>query len=231
MSARIKPIMVVIPAYNEEQNLRMLLPRIPRSVNGVELGVLVIDDGSSDDTCAVAQSLGTVVVRNIVNRGQGASTRLGCDILKRYGVKIGVAMDADNQHRPEDIEPMLQPILEDRYDLVIGSRILGSREKDSQIRFFGVKLLTAVINLLTNLKLTDCSSGFKAFKLEELSVLKLYEEQFQAAETLIVAAKAGLRIGEVPIHIKRRSFGMSKKGANLRYGLMFAKTIIKALWR
>ncbi len=231
VARKIKPIMVVIPAFNEEENLKVLLPGIPRKVHGMELGVLVVDDGSSDNTYLVAKSFDALVVRNIVNRGQGASSRLGYDILKRYGVKVGVTMDADNQHRSEDIEPLLKPVLENRLDLAIGSRMLGDREKDSTIRFFGIKLLSTAINLLTGLRLTDCSSGFKAFRLEKFASLNLYEEQFQAGETLIVAAKAGLRIGEVPIYIKKRAFGESKKGTNLRYGLIFAKTIVKTWWR
>lgn len=231
VAQRVKPIMVIIPALNEEENLRVLLPAIPRAVHGMDVGVLVIDDGSTDDTALAAQQADALVVRNIVNRGQGAASRLGYDILKRYGVTIGVTMDADNQHRPEDIAPLVEPVLQNRLDLVIGSRILGNREKDSAVRYLGIKLLSAAINALTGLHLTDCSSGFKAFRLEKLSALHLYEEQFQAAETLIVAAKAGLRIGEVPIYIRRRGFGTSKKGTNLRYGLVFAKTIVKTWWR
>jgi glycosyltransferase involved in cell wall biosynthesis len=151
--------------------------------------------------------------------------------LRRYKVEIGVTMDADNQHRPEDLPLLVRPILEDKLDLVIGSRILGERDKDSRVRLAGIILLTAIINFLTGLRLTDCSSGFKALRISKISVVNLYEEQFQAAEMLIAAAKAKLRVGEVPIHIKLRHHGMSKKGTNFSYGFFFAKTILKTWWR
>ena len=231
LAAKVKPIMIIIPAYNEEENLQTLLPQIPKSILGHDVGVLVVDDGSSDATSAVAEQHGVLVVRNVINRGQGASSRLGYDILKQGGAQIGVTMDADNQHRPEDIPILIKPILDNHYDLVIGSRMLGHRDEDSAFRYTGIIILTALINFLTGQKLTDCSSGFKAFRMDKITGLKLYEEQFQAAELLIVAAKSNVRLGEVPIHIKLRQFGTTKKGSNWRYGFFFAKTIVKTWWR
>lgn len=225
------PIMIVIPAFNEADNLRQLLPKIPKALYGRKVGVIVIDDASDDGTSTVARQSGALVVRNVVNRGQGASSRLGYDILKKFSVEIGVTMDADNQHRPEDVEGLLEPIINNKADLVIGSRMRGTREDDSAIRLSGIVVLTGLINFLTGLRLTDCSSGFKAFKVSRISDLFLYEEQFQAAELLITAAKSGLRICEVPVNIKRRKFGQSKKGGNLTYGVFFAKTILKTWWR
>jgi glycosyltransferase involved in cell wall biosynthesis len=228
---KMKPIMVVIPAFNESDNLRDLIPQMPARVNDLNVGVLVIDDGSSDGTSDVAKQLGCLCVRNIMNRGQGAASRLGYDILVSYGAQVGVTMDADNQHRPEDIEKLVAPILDDQYDLVIGSRMKGDVRTGGFIRHFGIKIFSQIVSTSIGSKLTDCSSGFKAFNKEWMDAVHLREEQFQSAEVIIDAAKKGLRIGEVPISMARRKYGKSKKGADWRYGLNFAKVILKTLWR
>lgn len=228
---KIKPIMVVIPAYNEAENLNELLSRMPDQIGGTHVGVLVVDDGSKDDTVQVTQKYHHMVVSNRINRGQGAASRLGYDILKKYNVSVGITMDADNQHRPEDLEKLVGPILDDTLDLVIGSRILGDQEKVSRFRNIGILLFSKIINYITGMKITDCSSGYKAFNIQKIKDLQLTEDQFQAAEVLIEARKKGLRIGEVPITITRRKHGCSKKGTDWSYGFYFTKTILKTWWR
>ncbi|MBF0353677.1 MAG: glycosyltransferase family 2 protein [Alphaproteobacteria bacterium] len=223
-----KPVMIVIPALNEADSLESLLPRLPRQINGREVNVLVIDDGSSDGTSQVALRHGCIVARNPINRGQGAASRVGYRILAQQGVEIGVTMDGDNQHRPEDIGPMIEPILADKADLVIGSRILGSSDIDSRIRYVGVHFFSHLISLLTGQTITDCSSGFKAFRISRMRLLLLKEDQYQSSEVIIEAAKRGLRILEVPIHIAVREFGASRKGKHLTYALFFLKTILKS---
>ena len=226
-----KEIMVIIPAYNEADNLKELMGKIPNNINGRNVGVLVIDDGSSDSSKDVVIQAGHLVAQNKINRGQGAASRLGYDVLLNNHVKIGVTMDADNQHRPEDIETMVEPILNDEFDLVIGSRILGETYKSTALRNTGISLFTKIINFVTGLRMTDCSSGFKAFNVDKLSTLNLREDQFQSAEVIVEAAKKGLRIGEVPITIVERKHGTSKKGRDIKYGLFFAKTVLKSWWR
>ncbi len=228
----IKPIMVLIPAYNEAENLKELLPRIPKQIEGVGVGVLVIDDGSEDETFSIADEMKDVfVVKNPINRGGGAALRLGYDILKKAGALLCITMDADGQHQPEEIEKLVLPILNDQYDFVIGSRILGKREKDSLFRFIGVYTFGKIVSLLLGKKITDPSSGFRAFRMEAMTSISLYEDQYHTSELIIEAVKKGLRIGELPITILRRKYGKSKKGTDWRYGLHFAKTIIKTWWR
>jgi hypothetical protein len=226
-----KDIVIIIPAYNEAENLKELLPRIPTKIKDKKVGVIVVDDGSSDNTRDVVIQNGYVVVQNKINRGQGAASRLGYDILVKNNIPVGVTMDADNQDLPEEIEILVEPILNNEFDLVIGSRILGKSCKTTFLRGFGIRFFTRIINFVTGLKLTDCSSGFKAFKVEEISKLNLREEQFQASEVIIEAAKKGLRIGEVPVTTVERKYGTSKKGPDLKYGIFFAKTILKSWWR
>ncbi|MBN2062579.1 MAG: glycosyltransferase family 2 protein [Deltaproteobacteria bacterium] len=229
---KIKPIMILIPAYNEADNLKELLPLIPERINGTEVGTLIIDDGSDDETYYIAGSFKNVFpVKNPINRGGGAALRLGYDILNHSNALLCVTMDADGQHRPQDIEKLVRPLLNDQYDLVIGSRILGSREKDSVIRYVGVRFFSILISFLLGKKITDPSSGFRAFKIKVISNLNLYEDQYHTSELLIDAVKKGMKIKEEPITILKRKYGKTKKGTELKYGLQFAKTILKAWWR
>lgn len=228
---KIKPIMIVIPAYNEADNLKEILSRFPSTSGGVEIGILVIDDGSYDDTARVASEAGVCLVRNPINRGGGAALRLGYDILQKAGSAICVTMDADGQHDPEEIEKILLPIVNDQYDFVIGSRILGDREKDSRLRIVGVYIFGWLISLLLGKKITDPSSGFRAFRMESVASITLHENQYHTSELIIEAVKKGLRIGEVPITILKRKYGKSKKGSDWAYGLHFARIIIKTWWR
>jgi len=226
-----KDIVIIIPAYNEEENLTALLNKIPGKIKGKNTGVLVIDDGSTDKTREVVKQAGHLVAQNKINRGQGAASRLGYDVLLRSNITIGVTMDADNQHKPDEIERLVDPIINNQYDLVIGSRVLGKSDKSSALRKTGIQFFTKMINLATGLKLTDCSSGFKAFSVEKISTLNLREDQFQSTEVILEATKKGLRIGEVPITMVERAHGESKKGQDWKYGLYFAKALLKSWWR
>src|SRR4030066_33732 len=211
-----KGIMVIIPAYNEAENLKELLKRIPSKIKGRNVGVLVVDDGSSDKTKEIVLQAGHLVAQNKINRGQGAASRLGYDVLVRNNVQIGVTMDADNQQKPEEIEKLVEPVLNNEYDLVIGSRVLGTTYKNTIMRSAGVLFFTRIINFAAGQKLTDCSSGFKAFNVSKMSKLNLREAQFQSSEVILEAAKKGLRIGEVPMTVLERKYGTSKKGTDLK---------------
>ena len=231
MDQTIQPIMVVIPALNEAENLKYLLPKIPDRIQNTPVGVLVIDDGSDDETVAVVREHGYLVISNLVNRGGGAALRLGYDILHKTGGTICVTMDADGQHQPEDIEALVTPILINKYDFVIGSRILGRREKDSTVRLAGVYLFGFLISLLLGKKITDPSSNFRAFKMDSLKSIHLYEDQYHTSELIIEAIKKGMRIGEVPITILKRQYGKSKKGGDVLYGFHFTRVVLRAWWR
>jgi glycosyltransferase involved in cell wall biosynthesis len=195
------------------------------------VGVLVVDDGSDDDSRGIVQNHGHLVVSNVINRGGGAALRLGYDILRNSDASICITMDADGQHQPEEIQKLVSPIINDEYDVVIGSRILGSRQKDSLVRAAGVHIFGAIISSLLGQRMTDPSSGFRAFKMDRIKDIDLREDQYHTSELIIEAVKKGLRVKEVPITILKRKFGKSKKGRNLKYGFYFAKTIIKAWWR
>jgi len=228
---KLKPIMVVIPAYNESENLKDLLPRMPANINGTQVGTLIVDDGSEDETTEIVRKHGHIAVSNLVNRGGGAALRLGYDILKKSNTSVCVTMDADGQHRPEEIERLVLPILNNRYDFVIGSRMLGGRERDNPFRIIGVRFFGALISSLIGKKITDPSSGFRAFKVETIDLIQINEDQYHTSELIIEAVKKGLRVGEVPITILKRRHGKSKKGKDWMYGLHFARIIVNTWWR
>ncbi len=225
-----KEIVIIIPAFNEEANLQELLSKIPRTIQRRSVGILVIDDGSTDNTAGVSCESGAVVVKNKINRGQGAASRLGYDVLVNYNIPIGVTMDADLQHSPLEIEKLVAPIINGEKDLVIGSRMMGAY-RGSTLRKIGIRFFTRIINFLANVRLTDCSSGLKAFNVNALKCLQLKEDQFQSAEVILESAKKGLRIGEVSIIIHTRKYGITKKGTDWNYGFNFGKTIIKSWWK
>jgi hypothetical protein len=140
-------------------------------------------------------------------------------------------MDADGQHIPLEIPDLVAPVFNDEVDFVIGSRVLGKREKDSFIRYIGIHVFNMLIRLLTHVKVTDCSNGFRAFRTSELARVLLRQDQFHTSELIIDAAKKRIRIGEVPVTVKRRLSGESKKGKNWRYGLSFFRTVLRTWWR
>jgi len=233
LRARVEPgaTLVIIPALDEAKNLAEVIPRIPAAIMGRPVRALVIDDGSADGTAAVAEQKKALAVRHPFNRGGGAALRTGYDLSMALGAEVVVTMDADGQHQPEEIERLIEPIIKNEADIVIGSRVLGAREKDSMARWMGINLFSSAVSAITGVKVSDCSSGFRAFRLSELGRVTLVQDQFHTAELIIDAAKKGLRIVERPITITRRLGGASKKGHNFLYGLNFLVTILKSWLR
>ena len=218
-------ICVIIPAYNESATIRAVLENLPREVAGLRVAHLVVDDGSSDETAAIARELGPVVVHPI-NRGQGAALLTGYELAARAGVKIIAITDADGQTVPEELERLVQPIIDGEADFVNGSRVLGNYEPDSRVRALGVSVLSRVASVLTTTRVTDVSSPFRAFRAEAVERLHLLQPQFQASELLIEAVRKGLRYREVPITMRRRQGGESRKPGSVGYAWGFVKAMM-----
>jgi hypothetical protein len=225
------PIYVIIPAYNEAQNIGNVLARIPPVILGKAVQTLVVVDGATDDTQAVVSSLHRTSINHVINRGGGAALKAGYEMAVENGAEIVVTMDADGQHQPEEIESLVQPILVGEADLVNGSRVLGHYEKDNLIRATGVVFFNWLLSLLTLTRITDCSNAFRAIRASALPTLDLRQTQFHASEMLIEALRNNLVVKEVPITITRRMSGESKKPPSVRYALGFAKAILSAWLR
>jgi hypothetical protein len=226
LPSRIAPIAVVIPAYNEGESIGRVLARMPVTVAGQRLQPLVVSDGSTDATAAEARRAGALVMDLPLNRGAGTAIRLGYNYAARAGARVIVTMDADGQHRPEEIERVVAPILAGEADFVIGSRRLGDFEHVSTLRSVGLDVYGRLLNLLFGTQITDCSSGFRAFAAERLPRLDTRERQYHTAETIMLSRRRGLRIREVAISAPRRLAGVSKKGGDLVYGLRFGRVLL-----
>jgi len=224
-------ILVVIPAYNEGENVGAVVSRVPDRVCGLATTVLVVDDGSDDGTAEAAEAAGAVVAKHLRNRGGGAALRTGYALAQEAGAAMVVTLDADGQHLPEEMPHLVRPIVQGRADAVNGSRTLGSADPNTFSRELGLRVFNRVLSTVTRTDITDCSSGYRAIKTEMLAKLDLRQEQFHASEWLIEAVKRGLRLEEVPITVARRMHGETKKPATLGYGYGFTKAIVRAWLR
>jgi hypothetical protein len=222
---------VLIPAYNEAESIAQVLARIPQEVCGLETAVLVVDDGSRDGTSQVAQGAGAVVARHVINRGGGAALRTGYRLLADSGTAIVVTLDADGQHRPEEMARLVEPVVSGEVAMAHGSRVLGEAEPNHFARELGIVFFNRLVSLITRTKVSDCSNGYRAVRADVLPQLVLRQEQFHTSEFMIEAIKRGIPAKEVPVTVERRLHGHSKKPAVARYGMGFANAIVRAWLR
>ncbi len=224
-------IAVVIPAYNEADSVGEVVRRIPREVCGERTAVLVVDDGSRDDTSEAAAKQGAVVARHVINRGGGAAVRTGYRLMAESGALVVVTLDADGQHLPSEMERLVKPVLEDEVDVAHGSRVLGEADPNARSRELGIVFFNKLVSFITRTKVSDCSNGYRAVRTPVLPQLVLRQEQFHTSEFLIEAIKRGIPAKEVPVTVAKRAYGHSKKPAVVRYGLGFANAIVRTWLR
>ena len=226
-------VLVCIPAFDEADSLPGVLAEVPVEVAGLATHVLVIDDGSHDRTADVARAKGAHVVSHPVNSGQGAALQTGYLVAERLGVDVVVTLDADGQHDPAQMGRLVEPIVADEADFVVGSRRMAEGESDgaSRTRDAGITVYTRLINLIGGTEVSDIANGYRAIRASRLAEIAFTEDQFHNPELLLGAARAGLRVVDVPVTIRRRSAGSSKKGTDLRYGLGFLRVMLKTWLR
>ncbi|NJF25147.1 glycosyltransferase family 2 protein [Thermococcus sp. Bubb.Bath] len=191
--------LVIIPAYNEELTIGSVV-----ALSKKHGDVLVVDDGSEDRTSEIAESSGAVVIRHEVNRGKGQALKTGFDYALANDYDAAVCIDADGQHNPDEIPLLLKPIVKGEADLVIGSRYLNGAHKTIPLyRRIGLWVLTMTTNVASNVKITDSQSGFRALNRRALESLELNSDGYNVESEMITQlADKGLRIKEVPIHVK-----------------------------
>jgi len=229
--AALAPVVVLIAAYLEVDNIGAVLKAVPPVVHGLDTTTLVIVDGGDDGTEDVVVDHGAFCAKLPVNMGQGVALRLGYELAAAHGARYVVTVDADGQNDPAEIPGLLAPVLAGDADFVVGSRRLGTDRTTDRFRKAGVVVFAAIVNLLTGLRLTDTSNGFRALRVEVLRDVTLEQDQYQTAELILAAAARGWRLAERPTVWHPRASGRSKKGHNLLFGLHYARVIARTWWR
>lgn len=224
-------IFIVIPAFNEGGVIGGVLDKVPEEIYGYEVKTVVVVDGATDATEAATLEAGFPVTALTVRLGKGDAMRVGFEIARLEKADVVVTLDADGQYQPEEIESVVEPVVEDEADFVIGSRFLGYYEEAGSIRHAGVVFFSRMVSLLTGHSITDCTSGLRAIRRTELDKLDLREKQFETNEVLLEAARNKLRIMEVPATMRRRAEGKSKKPPKLAYPLGVLRVILQTWLR
>ncbi len=202
-----KRLLIIIPALNEAGSIADVVGEIRGELPGVD--VLVVDDGSTDHTAAVAAAAGARVARLPYNLGVGGAMRLGYRYARDHDYDVAVQIDADGQHDPRYV-PKLVDLLDD-YDLVIGARFAG--EGDYAVRGprrWAMGMLSLVLSGLAGTTLTDTTSGFRAANRRMIEMFaRWYPAEYlgDTVETLVHAARRGYRIQQVPVAMRRRMAG------------------------
>jgi len=220
---------IVIPAYNEAISLTDVILNIPENLLK-QSEIIVIDDGSEDNTYDIAKKLNVVVIKHILNRGYGAALLTGFEAALG---NIIVTIDADNQNKATEIPNLIEPLLNNEADFVIGSRYLG--EYHYSIPFLtklGEKITYILLRIRYGIKILNSQSGFRAFNREILdSIIPLREEKMAfTIEFLVKALQKGYRIIEIPKTENERQYGKSKVN-RLVDGFSILYTLLKNLFK
>ena len=192
-------ITIGIPAYNEEKNIASIIVKLKK----IAQKIIVCNDGSTDLTGEIAQKLGAIVINHPKNLGYGSGIRSIFQKAKEIDSDILVTFDADGQHQVEDIKKVIEPILKNEVDMVIGSRFLENKNVSTpEYRKIGIKLITKVTNSTLKEKITDSQSGFRAYNKDVITKLDPGDVGMGiSTEILIKASSYGFKIAEVPINI------------------------------
>ena len=221
-------IIAGIPAYNEEKTIARVILTAQRHVDMV----VVADDGSTDLTSEVAHRLGAVVIHHDRNMGYGAAIISLFEKAKAMNADALITLDSDGQHDAGDIPSLLQPILENRADIIVGSRFVNGHNGNGSpgvplYRRFGIKLLTRLSNGNGKHELLDGQSGFRAYNRKALQNLRPKENGMGvSAEIMIQAGKKGLKVTEVPINVNYNGLDTSTHNP-VRHGLSVMATVLK----
>ena len=225
-------LLIYIPAYNEEDNILKTINNLPRQVPGLELvECLVVDDGSSDQTAAIAHTAGVAVVSLPLNKGVGAAFHTAVDYALENGADILVGIDADGQFDPAEIPAMIQPILDKHADAVVGSRFQNGRPANMPLlKYWGNQIVAGLISSLGGQKFNDVSCGFRAYNREALLHLNLFAQFTYTHETILSLVYQDLRVIELPVSIRYFPERKSRVANSiLHYATQTSKIILRVM--
>lgn len=224
---------VVIPALNEAATIADVIGRIPRDISGIARTiVVVVDDGSSDETPRLAEEAGATVVSHMSNRGVGAAFQTGIEQALAMGADYIVNMDGDGQFNPEDIRALLAPLIEEGVEMATASRFIDPAfyPEMTRVKFYGNRYMSRLISHLCGKRFYDVSCGFRAYRRDALLRLNLFGAFTYTQETFLDLSFKGVQIREVPVRIRgTREFGKSRVASNLfAYAFQTGKIIFRS---
>jgi glycosyltransferase involved in cell wall biosynthesis len=226
-----KQVFIVIAAYNEQGS-------IGKVVEGLRKGgydnIVVVDDGSRDNTASEAVDAGATVLQHVVNRGQGAGLQTGIEYSLEQGAEIIVTFDADGQHRVEDLQTIIQPVASGEVDVTFGSRFLETKASIPLIRKVLLKGSVLVLLLFYGVKMTDAHNGFRALSRKAAQSIRITSDRMaHASEIVDEVHRLGLRHREIPVTIlytketMKRGHGSFKQAVQVLYTMFLKKFFLR----
>ncbi|MFC1898785.1 glycosyltransferase family 2 protein [Chloroflexota bacterium] len=219
----LKPrVVAIVPCYNTESHIAEVVAKCLPHVDQV----IVVDDGSTDDTAEVAKKAGAKVISHDRNMGYGVAINACFEAAKANAADILVILDGDGQHNPDEIPSLLEPILGGETDLVIGSRFLSNNHNMPSYRNFGIRVITWLWNVFSKIKVSDSQSGFRTYNKTLFKNLTLSENGMSISiEILEKARRKGLTITEVPISCRYTHSTISLNA--IKHGLMVSLSVVR----
>ena len=223
-------LVVIVPVFNESAVIHKVLKSIPKKIRGIFLvDVVVVNDGSGDNTQSEVQRAGFPVINHAINRGLGAAIKTGIAYASAKKADIMVTFDGDGQHEPSDIEKIILPIVQKKADLVIGSRFKKSKNIPLD-RFFLNWFANFITFLFYGVATTDSQSGLRAFSKKALKLIDFKGERMDfSSEILLEAKKNKLKIVEVPIRAIYTEYSRKKGQKNLNAIPTFSRFLVRLL--
>jgi hypothetical protein len=202
-------ILVIIPAFNEEDSVGAVIKEAKRYLSQAD--ILVVNDGSTDLTSARAGARKALVLDLPFNIGIGGTMQAGYKYAYEKGYDVAIQVDGDGQHDPQEIPKLLQGLQDKQGDIVVGSRFIAdSKYKASIMRRIGSAILSRVISTVIRQRITDPTSGFRAVNRKAIRLFAFYYPQdYPEPEVLVLLSKSGLKITEVSVKMKQRYSGES----------------------
>ncbi|KKR81578.1 MAG: hypothetical protein UU73_C0001G0146 [Candidatus Daviesbacteria bacterium GW2011_GWA1_41_61] len=222
-----KKIFAVIAAYNEEKTISEVLEELKEYVDQI----VVVDDGSSDETFKKATGPKVILLRHLANLGQGAALQTGFEYAKRNKADIVITYDADGQFLACDIPRLIKPILQNKADIVLGSRFLGQAINIPPTRLLTLKLGIIFTFLFSGLKLTDVYNGLRALNSKSLHKINITQNRLAHASEILDKIKINqLRFTEIPVTVKYTDYSKQKGEKNLNALKVFVDLVTKKLY-
>ncbi len=208
-------VLAIVPAFNEERSIRSVVAGLRRAAPAVD--VCVVDDGSTDGTAEAARTSGATLLSLRVNLGIGGAVQAGYRWARDHGYDVAVQVDGDGQHDTSFLPALVEGVAAGRADLMVGSRFSGPRVegafRSTWSRRAGIRYLSAVLRIRCGARVLDPTSGFRAAGRRAIELFAVsYPPDYPEPESIAVAARAGLRIAEIPVRMAERTHGESSIG-------------------